>query len=231
MSQVSEIKRVNRSRDQAKSAYDKLSRSYDLLVGRWEKRPKEAGLRKLGVKDGERVLEIGFGTGQCLVPLSVSVGETGRVYGVDLSEGMLRRAESRLAEAGLSDRAELKLGDAIDLPFEDAFVDAVFISFALELFDTPEIPLVLEECRRVLKDDGRICVAAMSKEDQRDGFAVRLYEWAHDHFPSYVDCRPILPRQSLSSVGFAVLDSEDLSMWGLCAAIVVAGKRVRAPRS
>ena len=53
---------------------------------------------------------------------------------------MMRVAEKRLARAGLSERVELRRGDATELPFEDNRFDASFMSFTLELFDTPTYP-------------------------------------------------------------------------------------------
>jgi demethylmenaquinone methyltransferase/2-methoxy-6-polyprenyl-1,4-benzoquinol methylase len=220
---TNEISRVTRSKQEAKASYDRMSRWYDILSGRFEKRYRDEGLGKLSAREGEMVLEVGFGTGHCILALAQAVGDKGKVYGIDISDGMCNIALSRMEKSGLSERVELHCGDATHLPFKANCFDAVFMSFALELFDTSEIPIVLDECRRVLRSDGRICIVAMSKKGE-DGIMVKLYEWFHDRLPNYVDCRPIYVRDALEQAGFRVQDVSKMSMWGLPVEIVLARK-------
>ena len=84
--------------------------------------------------------------------------------------------------------------------------------FTLELFDTPAIPRVLAECKRVLRPGGRIVVVAVSKEGKQ-GFVVRAFEWTHRHFPNLMDCRPIYARHALEAAGFVTDESAVESMW------------------
>jgi len=91
-------------------------------------------------------------------------------------------------------------------------MDAVFMSFTLELFDTPEIPKVLSECKRVLKKAGRIVVVGMSKEGKHEPL-IGVFEWAHKHFPNYIDCRPIYVRQALEKADFQILKALKKHMW------------------
>lgn len=218
------IRRVNRSRDAARESYNRLSRWYDVLAGSTEKKYRDRGLEKLCAQPGERILEIGFGTGHCLAALAKAVGPEGQMTGVDISDGMAAITRKRLQQYGLSDRVDLHCGDASHLDFLEAdSQDGIFMSFTLELFDTPDIPHVLRECRRVLKPGGRLAVVCMTKMDP-PGMAVRLYEWFHDHVPEYADCRPIFAQQSIRQSRFTIEDIHVSSMWGLPVEIILARK-------
>jgi demethylmenaquinone methyltransferase/2-methoxy-6-polyprenyl-1,4-benzoquinol methylase len=218
---MNQISRVTRSKAEAQNAYDTMSEWYDLLAGGSEQRFKEQGLQMLGVQTGETVLEIGFGTGRSLLALARSVGTSGKVYGIDISPGMYRFSQSLLRKAGLADRVELKIGDAAALPFPSESIDAIFISFTLELFDTPEIPIVVAECRRVLNRGGRICVVSMTQKEGAN-VMITLYEWMHRALPSWVDCRPIRAQLFLKEAGFDIVERREQSMWGLPVEILLA---------
>ena len=217
-----DIGRVKRTRKETKSSYDRLSRLYPIF-NIFEGKYKRIGLQKLNVRTGESVLEIGFGTGHCLAQIARKAGDEGRAYGIDISQRMCRTAKSTIEKTPGSPGAEIVCGDALNLPFKNESFDAIFMSFVLDLFDTPDIPVVLEGCRRVLKSGGRICIVALSKEGERDNLP-NIYEWLHQHFQSVFDCRQILVRQSLKDAGFRITDYTGMSLLGLPIDIVLAEK-------
>ncbi len=214
--------RVMRSREQAKRTYDKLSRFYDYFIGIFENKYRNKALEMLQIKKGETILEVGFGTGQCLIQIAERVGERGKTYGIDISSGMLQVAARKIDKAGLSDRVELYLGDALQMPYRSNKFDAVFLSFTLELFDTPEIPKVLDEIKRVLKPGGRLGGVSMSREYGAT-MSLKIYEWFHEKFPAYADCRPIYVYNTLREAGYKIEHSEKAGLFGIPVIIITAG--------
>lgn len=210
--QQSDVLRVFQSKRETKAFYNKISHVYDFLSDHSEAPVRSAALRLLAATKGERVLEVGFGTGHCLVALAQAVGLAGKVHGLELSDKMVELARQNLDCEHLLARAKLVCGDATRLPYPDNSLDAVFMSFTLELFDTPEIPKVLNACRRVLRPGGRIVVAGMTKKDAH-GLVFRAYEWSHRHFPNFVDCRPIYVQRAIEDAGFVVRKTIRMKIW------------------
>jgi ubiquinone/menaquinone biosynthesis C-methylase UbiE len=203
---------VLQSKQETKAFYNKIAKVYDLLAEHSEQPMRQAGLEKLGAKPGQRVLEIGFGTGHILVELAKTVGPTGRVYGIDISENMTQAAKVLLEKEKLADRVELSCGDAEELPYSPDSLDGIVMIFTLELFDTPQISQVLAQCRRVLRPGGRIVVVGVSKEGKQS-VVVRAFEWTHRHFPNLMDCRPIYVRRALEAAGFRIEAATVAHMW------------------
>jgi ubiquinone/menaquinone biosynthesis C-methylase UbiE len=216
---------VTPTRARTRANYDRLSRWYDLLAGSSERALRDLGLRELAIRHGERVLEIGAGTGAALVELARAAGPAGLAVGVDLSLGMCGIARLQIADCGLKNEpapcAVITCGDAARVPLSEGAFDAVFMGFALELFDDGDMRAVLAECRRVLRPGGRLCVVAMAEPDSPSPMT-RLYAWAHGRFPAAVDCRPIAVSQTLALGGFSVELLVRRSLWGLPVEVALA---------
>ena len=206
----------------ARATYNRLSRVYGWLSDASERTFVEQSIAALlQPQPGEAVLEPGFGTGQVLLALAEAVGPEGRVAGIDIADGMVEQARNRLAQHRMADRVELLRGDMRSAPYPDATFDAVFMSFTLELFSDNDQGVVLYQVRRVLVPGGRLCVACMSDHGGQP-IMDRLYRWSHEHFPTFVDCRPIDSPALLAASGFSVEQVRRLSMWGLSVDLVLA---------
>lgn len=114
---------------------------------------RQAIMRTLNLKTGERVLDVGAGPGHQALEMSPMVGPSGKVDGVDVSKSMLQIARSRCD--GVSN-VEFHEGDAVNLPFQDGTFDAVMSSMVFEYL--PDVRGALREVHRVLKPRGRVAI-------------------------------------------------------------------------
>ncbi|MBA7589801.1 2-methoxy-6-polyprenyl-1,4-benzoquinol methylase, mitochondrial [subsurface metagenome] len=99
-------------------------------------------------EQGMRVLDVGCGTG---VHLDIYRRSRCKLYGIDTSPSMLDAARTRLGED-----AELRLGDAAKMPYENGTFDLVLCMLVLHEMDQPTRTSVIAEMKRVLKADGHI---------------------------------------------------------------------------
>jgi len=112
--------------------------------------------RHAGIREGDVVLDLGSGAGIDAFVARQSVGETGRVIGVDMTEAMVARARSNAARLGFGN-VEFRLGDIEQLPVEDDEVDVVISNCVLNL--VPDKAKAFAETLRVLKPGGHFCVS------------------------------------------------------------------------
>jgi len=109
-----------------------------------------------GIKEGDVVLDLGSGAGIDAFVARQSVGEAGRVIGVDMTEAMVARARSNAARLGFGN-VEFRLGEIEHLPVEDDAVDVVISNCVLNL--VPDKAKAFTETWRVLKPGGHFCVS------------------------------------------------------------------------
>jgi len=131
--------------------YSRISGHYDLFFDRVFQPGREKAMRVLDLKAGERVLEVGVGTGLVL-PLYPREVE---VVGIDLSEKMLGEARERINRLALRHVSVLKM-DAAHLQFPDGTFDAVFAPYVISVVANPRN--VLAEMKRVTRPGGRIVI-------------------------------------------------------------------------
>lgn len=120
---------------------------------------------------GERVLDVGCGTGIVARTIADLVGEGGQVIGLDLNDDML--AVARTAAATIRPEIEWRQGDAAALPFADGSFDIVTCQYAVQFF--PDPPAALSEAHRVLAPDGRLALTLGRSVEQN-----RVYGWIAD---------------------------------------------------
>ena len=112
----------------------------------------------LDPQPGERVLEVGPGTGYYSLDVAEWVGPDGRLDVFDLQQEMLDHTTARAGERGL-ENLHPTLGDARDLPYPDATFDRAFLVTVLG--EIPDQVAALRELRRVLKPSGRLVVGEL----------------------------------------------------------------------
>lgn len=206
------------SAQEAVQSYDTLSRYYDLLT-QSERAFQRRGLALLAAEAGERVLDIGCGTGEALVALAGATGPSGLAVGVDLSAGMLAVANEKRA-AGAGARPSLVRANVLSAPFRSGAFDAVLLSFTLELFSAGDMFLLLAQVRRLLRNGGRLVVVSLSRH--RSTPMRQAYEWMHAQWPAWIDCRPIDVERILEEAGYRIQRLERESLWGLPVAMAEA---------
>ncbi|WP_062104804.1 demethylmenaquinone methyltransferase [Bacillus niameyensis] len=128
--------------------YDKMN---SIISFQQHKKWRRETMKKMDVRLGQSALDLCCGTGDWTISLAQTVGETGRVVGLDFSQNMLKVAKEKIAQEQLSN-VELIQGNAMELPFEDDQFDYVTIGFGLR--NVPDYLQVLKEMQRVLKPGG-----------------------------------------------------------------------------
>ena len=129
--------------------YEKLASVYDLAFGPTLQPGRVRALQRMDIQAGERVLEVGVGTG---INLSL-YPKTCRMTGIDFSSSMLEKARERVARGGLQQMRLLQM-DAADLKFADDSFDIVYAPYLISV--VPDPVKVAQEMRRVCRPGGRI---------------------------------------------------------------------------
>ncbi|KAL4439900.1 hypothetical protein ABPG75_002901 [Micractinium tetrahymenae] len=190
----------------------KIAQSFDARAPSYEEgntyHPAHANrvVQLAALQPGERVLDVGCGTGLVALPAAKAVGPGGKVTGVDLSDGMIHQAALRAQEQGVTN-VRFLAADIEGCDFTDGRFDAILCSNALPFLT--EIPAALAMLRRWLRPGGRL-VFNVPK-----GFASRAFTVFADVLarrglqlddPSALFAKEDSVRSMLAAAGFASVD-------------------------
>jgi ubiquinone/menaquinone biosynthesis C-methylase UbiE len=149
---------------------------------------------------GERVLEVGCGTGEIAMRAKARTGPTGSVAGIDPSAEMIAVARQKAAQANLD--IDYRVASVEALPFADATFDVVLSSLMMHHLPEDLKPRALAEIRRVLKPSGRLLVVDFTEPTSRLGRLQPVW-LVHRRLPSDVRDLPEL----LEAAGFAAVEA------------------------
>lgn len=167
--------------DSIRKLFDTIAPTYDFLNHLLSLR-RDLYWRKMAVRElkgfGERILDIATGTGDVAIEIIKQNGYQKKVFGLDFSEPMIKRAQQKILRKGLFQSIALSRGDAIDLPFRENTFSASIIAFGLR--NIPNKDQALFEMIRVIKKGGKVIVLEFTFP--RDELIRRLYPFYFKKF-------------------------------------------------
>jgi demethylmenaquinone methyltransferase / 2-methoxy-6-polyprenyl-1,4-benzoquinol methylase len=200
---------------------DAVQRFYDRLGSRMDwgdpfSRAKLRALELLQLAPGERVLNVGAGTGRDQLRLQRAAGAEGIAVGVDISPVMLRLAHARGA---LVTRA-----DAHQLPFHDESFDRLWCTYVLDLMPDDDLPSVLGEFRRVLNRGGRMALVSMTEgTTPASRIVVGTWKLLYRAAPKATGgCRPLALADLVAPAGLRVVAREIIVQYAFPSEVVAA---------
>jgi ubiquinone/menaquinone biosynthesis C-methylase UbiE len=125
--------------------------------------PPDATLRRLGVRNGMVVVDIGAGTGYFARAAAELVGPAGHVYAVDMAQAMLDNMRSH----ALPDNVDLVLSGEYFIPLPTRCADLTLLAFVVH--ETPDVLRLIREAARVTRPDGRILIIEWKQQVEDSG--------------------------------------------------------------
>ncbi len=206
------------------AVYDKLAPVYDIWGALTETNARSRALELANVGDGCAILEVAVGTGLTFSEL-VKQNLNGTNIGIDISPGMLDKAKARLKKVENATYL-LETGNAFKLNVESNSIDIIMNNYMFDLIAFKDMPIILNEFKRVLKHDGRLILVNMTQGESR---LSRVYELIYRLSPTLMGgCRGVMLTDDLTASGFNVETREYIQQMLFPSEVILARPNSRA---
>ena len=138
-----------------------VAEAYEEMMGRWSRQLAPLFVEFVGVRDGEKVLDAGCGTGSLSATLAKMTGAS-KIVGIDPSKGFIEYARTKTTDP----RVTFELGDAQRLPYPDASFDRCLALLAVD--HIPDAPTATTEMRRVTKTAGVVATTMWDRSRENE---------------------------------------------------------------
>lgn len=188
------------SQNEIGHVYDGIAGVYDIWGRLTEARARDRALELAEIQDGQHILEVAVGTGLAFYEI-VRHNPHGHNLGIDLSKGMLEKAEQRLKALGQANYS-LRVGTAFALPLEDESVDILVNNYMFDLIAFEDMERVLAEFKRVLRKGGKLILVNMTEGER---WGSQIYDRVYSLSPKLMGgCRGVKLSGKLQEYGFRV---------------------------
>lgn len=212
--------------NQARRVYDRIGRVQD-----WQAFYEDTTINRVvanaNLTGDQAIFEFGCGTGRLAANLLGELPTSVNYLGVDISPVMIDLATSRLAP--WTERAKVVLVDgSLPLPADDEFADRVLSTFVFDLLDEAYARAVLADLQRILKPNGRLCLASLAQgEGLLERGVCRAWTALWRIAPQVVGgCRPI-STTGLLAHGWNIEHHSRVHRLGLVMDVVIAAPNTR----
>ena len=205
------------------NAYRRYARFYDFYFGLLFHRGRKAVIDHMECQPGEKILEVGVGTGLSL-PL---YPEDVYVTGIDISPEMLARAHNRKQRDGLENVVELRLMDAEKMLFAEDHFDKVVAMYVVPVVTNPAS--LIEEMCRVCKPDGELFIV---NHFQNSNPVISRVERLFAPFSELLGFHPDLRMDTfIEDTGLDVRDSIPVNMFGYWTMLRARNRKQSVPET
>jgi ubiquinone/menaquinone biosynthesis C-methylase UbiE len=201
--------------------YNLIASVYDLFGILMESKARQQALKMVEIRNGERVLEVAFGTGLNFVEI-LKRNPQGWIEGIDASTKMVEKTRKRISKIGQNNYT-LHLGDCRRLPFRDETFDVLMNQYLLDILPVEDFDPLLLEFKRVLKHGGRLVLVHMTKGEK---WVNQIYEGIYKLKPPLLaGCRGVMAQPFFEKIGFKDFQREFISQFGFPSEVVKGVKR------